>query len=427
MNDLSISSIRLPQIPRHWLGHNLAKSSLCHVLRHIEVGSLTIHDGEETLSFGCRDNPAEPHAEIHVHNPLLYRHVLLGGSLGSGEAYMQDYWSSPELVDVIRLFTANMAVLQSMDARKSPLRGLALKLFHFLNRNTQAGSKRNISAHYDLGNSFFELFLDPTMMYSSAVFPAADASLEIAAVHKLDLICQQLQLSERDHLLEIGTGWGGMAIHAAQHYGCRVTTTTISQEQYEYALQRVSALGLQDQVTVLCQDYRDLQGSYDKLVSIEMIEAVGHRFYQNYFAKCSSLLKDDGLMVVQAITMADQRYEEAKHSVDFIQRYIFPGGSLPSVSVIGSHLANDTDMQMIALRDITEDYADTLAHWRQRFFSRIEDVRAQGFDEMFERMWEFYLCYCEGGFRERVIGTVQVTFAKPGFRFSRESDVERTA
>jgi cyclopropane-fatty-acyl-phospholipid synthase len=387
------------------------------VLEHIKVGSLTIYDGDDTLRFGNPAKPDEPHAEARVHNPEVYRHVLMGGSIGSGEAYMLGQWSSPDLLQVIRLFTANMSVLQSMDSGKSLLRGIGLKLAHALNSNTLSGSRRNISAHYDLGNDFFALFLDPTMMYSSAVFPEQKASLEVAAEHKLDLICEQLQLSPDDHLLEIGTGWGGMAVHAARRYGCRVTTTTISREQYEHAKQRVKDEGLQDRVTVLCKDYRDLSGSYDKLVSIEMIEAVGHKFYSNYFETCSRLLKPHGLMVIQAITMADQRYEQASKSVDFIQRYIFPGGSLPSVEVISRHIARDTDMQIVHLRDITDHYAETLAQWRHRFFARIDEVKGQGFDDQFVRMWDFYLNYCEGGFRERVIGTVQLTFAKPGYRF----------
>jgi cyclopropane-fatty-acyl-phospholipid synthase len=225
-------------------------------------------------------------------------------------------------------------------------------------------------------------------------------------------------LKSSDHLLEIGTGWGGMAIHAARRHGCKVTTTTISQEQYEYTQERVKQAGLEQQITVLCDDYRDLEGQYDKLVSIEMIEAVGHKFYQNYFQKCSSLLKPEGLMVIQSITMADQRYQQAKNSVDFIQKYIFPGGCLPSVEIIGQHVAQDTDMQIVHMRDITEDYANTLAQWRQRFFLQLDAVREQGFDDQFIRMWDFYLCYCEGGFRERVISTVQLSFAKPGYRFT---------
>ena len=315
-----------------------------------------------------------------------------------------------------RLFSANMAAMESMQASQHWYTRLALRIAHTLNRNTHEGSKRNISAHYDLGNDFFRLFLDATMMYSSALFASPETPLETAAVDKLDEICRQLELRPGDHLLEIGTGWGGMAIHAATHYGCRVTTTTISREQFEYASKRVHELGLEDRITLLCEDYRALSGEYDKLVSIEMIEAVGHDFYSSYFQCCSKLLKADGKMVIQAITISDQRYDRARRSVDYIKRYIFPGGCLPSLAVIAGHLAQDTDMQMVHLRDITQDYAQTLRLWRQRFLDRLEDVRAMGFDDRFIRMWEFYLSYCEGGFRERIIGTAQLAFAKPGYR-----------
>jgi cyclopropane-fatty-acyl-phospholipid synthase len=419
MSDASVRAISLPRLRRKWLDDGLARNTLCRLLENIKVGSLVIYDGEDTLRFGNDANPAHPHAEVRVHNPLMYRHVLLGGSIGSGESYMQGHWSSPVLLDVIRLFTANMSVLQTMDTKPSVFSRIALKIAHTLKSNTMRGSRRNISAHYDLGNEFFELFLDPTMMYSAAVFPEQTASLEVAAEHKLDLICQQLQLKPTDHLLEIGTGWGGMALHAARNYNCKVTTTTISREQYEYVKARVAAEGLEEQIVVLCEDYRDLTGEYDKLVSIEMIEAVGHSFYSSYFSKCSELLKPEGLMVIQAITMADQRYQMARNSVDFIQRYIFPGGNLPSIEVISRHISRDTDLQITHLKDITAHYADTLACWRDRFFARLEEVRGQGFDDVFVRMWDFYLCYCEGGFRERVISTTQITFAKPGYRFDR--------
>ncbi len=418
MSDASVRAIRLPQVRTSDLRNTVARKAMHQLMQHIQVGTLTIHEEGDTQFYGTPYRPGEPHAEIRVHNADAWRKVLSGGALGSGEAYMEGDWSSPDLVEVIRLFTANMSVLQNMSAGGSWLKKVGLAIAHALNSNTLTGSRKNISAHYDLGNNFFELFLDKTMMYSAAVFPRADADLEEAASHKLDLLCQQLELCADDHLLEIGTGWGGMAIHAAKHYGCRVTTTTISREQFEYARQRVREEGLEDRVTLLCKDYRELEGQYDKLVSVEMIEAVGHQFYSDYFAKCSSLLKPNGLMSIQAITMVDQRYEMARDSVDFIKRYIFPGGCLPSVEVISQHLRADTDMQMINLRDITDHYADTLAAWRQRFFDRIEDVRRQGFDETFIRMWDFYLCYCEGGFRERVIGTVQLTFAKPGYRFA---------
>jgi cyclopropane-fatty-acyl-phospholipid synthase len=306
--------------------------------------------------------------------------------------------------------------MESMESKQHWYTKLALKIAHAMNRNTHEGSKRNISAHYDLGNDFFRLFLDPTMMYSAAVFERSENTLEKAAVDKLDELCRHLELKPSDHLLEIGTGWGGMAIHAATHYGCRVTTTTISQEQYDYAKARVAELGLQDRITLLCEDYRALTGQYDKLVSVEMIEAVGHDFYSSYFQCCSKLLKDSGKMVIQAITITDDRYEQARKSVDYIKRYIFPGGCLPSLEIIARHLARDTNMQMVHLRDITADYALTLAHWRKRFMERLDEVRDMGFDDRFIRMWEFYLCYCEGGFRERIIGTAQLAFAKPGYR-----------
>ena len=317
----------------------------------------------------------------------------------------------------MRLFSANMAALDNLDAKQSWVTRVALAISRRLNRNTRSGSRENIAAHYDLGNEFFELFLDPTMMYSSALFSDPAMTLESASEAKLDEICRQLELSPDDHLLEIGTGWGGMAIHAAKHFGCRVTTTTISAQQYEYACERVQQEGLEGQISLLCEDYRNLSGDYDKLVSIEMIEAVGYEFYENYFETCTRLLKHDGKMVIQAITIADQRYQQAKDSVDYIKRYIFPGGCLPSVTVIAGHVASNTDMQIVHLRDITEDYAITLSHWRERFMDKLDALGAMGFDEEFIRLWEYYLCYCEGGFRERIISTVQLTLAKSGYRF----------
>ncbi|GAB5414024.1 MAG: cyclopropane-fatty-acyl-phospholipid synthase family protein [Congregibacter sp.] len=417
MNEGSVSRIPLlPQIRNLRPGKDLARRFMLRVLSHIKVGSITIHDGEDTHHFGSPGVPGEPQAEVVVHNLAAFGKILTGGTIASGEAYIDGDWSSPDLTEVTRLFSANMASMESMQASQHWYTKLALKIAHSMNRNTHTGSKRNISAHYDLGNDFFALFLDPTMMYSSAVFEHPEAGLDEAAVAKLDALCQQLELSADDHLLEIGTGWGGMAIHAATNYGCRVTTTTISKEQYEYARDRVKALGLEDRITLLCQDYRALTGEYDKLVSVEMIEAVGHDFYSSYFQCCSKLLKPHGKMALQAITITDARYEQARRSVDYIKRYIFPGGCLPSLEVIAKHIAKDTDMQMMHLRDITLDYAKTLAKWRERFMAKLDDVRAMGFDDRFIRMWEFYLCYCEGGFRERIIGTVQVSFAKPGFR-----------
>ena len=417
MNEVSIGTLRLPQTRSARVGEKIAREAIFRLLSKLQVGSLTLHEGPCSHHFGSIDKPHEPQAEVHIHSPAVYSQMLTGGSIGSGEAYMKGYWSSPDAMDVMRIFSANLVLLNKFDASQSVFVKLALKIAHRFNRNTYKGSQLNIAAHYDLGNEFFQLFLDPTMMYSSALFSDKSASLEVASETKLDELCQQLELKPGDHLLEIGTGWGGMAIHAAKNFGCRVTTTTISQEQYDFASARVREEGLEGQITLLCEDYRNLTGEYDKLVSIEMIEAVGHDFYQNYFRMCSGLLKPNGKMVIQAITMADQRYKEARDSVDFIKRYIFPGGCLPSVAVMAQHIARDTDMQIVHLRDITNDYAETLAHWRQRFLANLEAVRGMGFSEEFVRMWDFYLCYCEGGFRERVISTVQLAFAKPDYRF----------
>jgi cyclopropane-fatty-acyl-phospholipid synthase len=287
------------------------------------------------------------------------------------------------------------------------------KGFHFLHRNTLRGSRKNIEAHYDLGNSMFELFLDPTMMYSSGIFENKDDSMEQASIIKLDRICQKLQLNENDRILEIGTGWGGFAIHAAKNYGCHVTTTTISRQQYDYAEKRIKQEGLQDRVTLLCEDYRNLTGKFDKLVSIEMIEAVGHEYYKTYFRHCSDLLKPEGMMLLQSITIADQRYQAAKKEVDFIQRYIFPGGCLPSVNEIAKNVCEHTDMRFYQLEDIGTHYATTLARWRERFFSNIAEIQKIGYSETFIRMWNFYLCYCEGGFTEKSIGTIQLLLTKP--------------
>ncbi len=418
MSNMSVGRLRLPRIELPLLGDNLARRLLLRVLQGIKVGSLTIRDGDEVITLGSSDRPGEPRAEVEVHDQRVWSRVLTGGTIASGESYIRGEWSSPDLPEVTRLFCANMQTMEAMEKRQSWLLGLALRLLHVLKRNTREGSRRNIAAHYDLGNDFFRLFLDPTMMYSSALFQHEEDSLDVASTAKLEEICRQLELRPEDHLLEIGTGWGGMAIYAARQYGCRVTTTTISQEQYQYATDRVREAGLEQQITVLCEDYRNLEGQFDKLVSIEMIEAVGHEFYRDYFQRCSALLKNHGRMVLQAITVADQRYERARDTVDFIKRYIFPGGCLPSIAVIGEHLARDTNMQMVHLRDITADYALTLAHWRRRFLAQLPEVRAQGFDEHFVRLWDFYLSYCEGGFRERIISTVQLACAKPGYRFN---------
>lgn len=396
---------------------HISKKIVTKLLSSIRIGHLTIASKDQVEQFGEPLEKARIVAHIDVHHSKVYRDVLLNGTVGSGEAYMCGFWSSPDLVSVIRLMVANMKMLDKMDGGlTTALKRVAGVIFHKLNANSKERARLNIAAHYDLGNDFFGLFLDRSMMYSSAIYPNEQSTLEEAATYKLDHICRRLCLNQNDHLLEIGSGWGGMAIYAARHYGCRVTTTTISKEQYLYAKEAVVDAGLTDRVTVLLHDYRDLTGQFDKLVSIEMIEAVGHKFYSTYFAHCSHLLKPNGLMLIQAITIAGQRYESMKKESDFIQRYIFPGGELPSLEVINRHVSRDTDMQVVAVEDITLDYAKTLRAWRERFFERLSEVKQQGFDGTFINMWDFYLCYCEGGFLERVINTAQILMAKPDCR-----------
>jgi len=416
MSEYSVKNIsKLPMLLPEKNG-GLARSFMLKVLAKLQIGSLTLKEQNETLTFGSSADPLAPHAEVHVHDNDLYRRILTGGSIAAGETFIEGLWSSPDLTAVTRAFSANMAMLEAMSDKQNLLARVALKVSHWARRNTTTRSRENISAHYDLGNDFFSLFLDPSMMYSSAVYPTPDSDLATAAQHKLRLICEDLELTAEDHLVEIGTGWGGMAIFAAEHYGCRVTTTTISREQFDYTVAAVADKGLQDRITVLFDDYRDLQGRFDKLVSIEMIEAVGHQFYDTYFATVSRLLKPHGKAVIQAITMTEQRYEQARDSVDFIKRYIFPGGCLPSLTVISDSLSRVTDLQMSHLRDITRDYADTLSAWHDGFLGKLDTVRQMGFDDRFIRMWRYYLSYCEGGFRERIIGTYQITMTKPGYR-----------
>jgi cyclopropane-fatty-acyl-phospholipid synthase len=292
-----------------------------------------------------------------------------------------------------------------------------LALFHAFRRNTENGSRANIAAHYDLSNEFFELFLDDTMMYSCGVFERPEATLREASIAKIDRICRKLELSPRDHLLEIGTGWGGFAIHAAREYGCRVTTTTISRAQHDLAAKRIRDAGLEDRITLLFQDYRKLTGVYDKLVSIEMIEAVGHHYYDDYFRSCSALLAPGGRMCIQAITIADQLYESARRSVDFIQRYIFPGSCIPSVTALCSSMTRASELRLVGLDDIGPDYVKTLMKWRENLTRRADEARALGFDDQFLRLWDFYFCYCAGGFAERRIGTVHMLLERPASRF----------
>jgi cyclopropane-fatty-acyl-phospholipid synthase len=342
----------------------------------------------------------------------------MGGDIAAAEAYMEHKWSVNDLTGLIRIFAANPEVLNQIEHGIGRVLNPLLRVGHFMRRNHKSQSRKNIQAHYDLGDDLFELFLDPTMSYSSAVYPSEDSSLHEAAVHKLDLVCQKLELGPEDHLLEIGTGWGGLAVHAAGKYGCRVTTTTLSDNQHDHAVERVQAAGLEDRITILKNDYRDLEGTYDKLVSIEMIEAVGHDYMDTYLELCSQRLKPHGRALFQAILMSDRNFEKYRRSVDFIQKYIFPGGALPSLASIMGSVQKVTDFQLAGFQDISHDYARTLRDWRAQFMDRLHDVRALGYPEEFIRMWEYYLCYCEGGFTERAISTVQIVFDKPECRLA---------
>jgi cyclopropane-fatty-acyl-phospholipid synthase len=385
-------------------------------LRGISGGSIAVVDGDSRTLVG--DPSADLHAVITVHDPQFYRAVGLGGSTGAGESYRDGYWSCDDLVALMQIFARNMQASSDLGGAWNSLLDLGRKVTHRFNRNTRGGSRSNIAAHYDLSNEFYSLFLDETMTYSSGVFPDSSSSMKDASIEKYDRICRKLRLVPSDEVLEIGTGWGGFAEHAARHYGCRVTTTTISKQQHAYAKARFAASGIDGRVTLLFSDYRDLPGLYDKLVSIEMIESVGHEYFDTFFAKCSSLLRPDGLFAVQAITIPDQRYDRYRRSVDFIQKYIFPGGCLPSPGAITGSVGRVTDFQFAHIEDFAQHYARTLSCWREEFHTNLDAIRDLGMTEQFLRLWDYYLCYCEGAFREKQIGVCQLLLQKPGNRRS---------
>jgi cyclopropane-fatty-acyl-phospholipid synthase len=399
--------------PSFW--EKTCRSIFLGVLARLPHGHMTISEnGHVVGDFGNKDH--DLHAQVNILDAAAYPRLLFGGSIASGETFTDNLWDSPNLTNVIRIFARNLPMLDTWEKRFSWITMPALKLSHFANRNSADQAKRNISAHYDLGNKLYTKFLDRSMMYSAAIYPDSNASLAEAQQHKLHTICEKLQLKESDHLVEIGTGWGGLAVHAAKFYGCKVTTTTISEEQHAYAQNWIDKEGLTDKVTLLKKDYRLLDGQYDKLVSIEMIEAVGKRYLPTFFNKCSSLLKPDGLMLLQSITIDDRRYESYSNSVDFIQKYIFPGGFLPSQLVINEHLKKSTDMSIADVQDIGLDYAQTLKDWFEAFMTQKQALGDDGYDERFMRMWQYYLNYCEGGFLERAISTVQLVMRKPQHR-----------
>jgi len=383
------------------------------LMTDFKTGKLTLVEKNQQHPFGQSSKEVSLQATIYVHHPRFYTSTVFGGSIGSAEAYMAGLWSTSHLTNIIRLVILNRQMMAKMDKGWSWLSDPVHKLYHHFRRNTLKGSKENIVAHYDLGNDFYSLFLDETLTYSCGIFEHENCSLKAASIKKYDRICRKLQLHPEDHVIEIGGGWGGFSIHAAKHYGCRVTTTTISDEQYALAEKRISTSGLSHRIRLLRKDYRHLGGKFDKLVSIEMIEAVGHQYLNTFFQICSRLLKANGMMLLQAITIVDHMFDAHKRSVDFSKRYIFPGSCIPSINAIMRSIASKTDLKLFHLEDITPHYVRTLAEWRKRFFDHIDDVRKLGFSETFIRMWEYYLCYCEAGFTERYIGDIQMLLTKP--------------
>lgn len=391
-------------IPRN---ARIARWLLFRLLNGIREGSLTVREGQQTLHFG--DESSALRAEVQILAPGVYWRLLTGGSLAAAESWMEGEWETHQLTPLLQILALNGKVLGRLESGFRLLGNPMERLRHWTRRNYRKQARENISAHYDLGNEFYAHFLDEDLLYSSALFTADDQALSQAQQAKMERLCEQLALTASDHLLEIGTGWGAMAEYAARHYGCRVTTTTLSREQYIWATERIARAGLQDRVQVLLCDYRDLTGQFDKLVSVEMIEAVGKRYLPDFFRTCQARLRPGGRMAIQAITIQDQRYHDYSKSVDFIQRYIFPGGFLPSITAMSELMTRHTDFVVRNLFDMGPDYARTLAHWRQRFLHAWQDIEKLGFDERFRRMWLYYFGYCEAGFNARTISVVQLT------------------
>ena len=388
----------------------LAKKIFLKTLAGLRVGCLELVCPEATYQFGQLEDPL--HAVIAVHDERFFQRALLAGDIGVGEAYMEGEWSTPDLVAVVRLAVLNMEHIDGSNRLLTAFRRMIDWLDHRSHGNTQAGSRSNIAYHYDLGNDFYRLFLDQNLIYSSAYYESAEDSLEEAQLRKFDRICRKLNLGPQDHVLEIGTGWGGFAIHAAANYGCRVTTTTISREQHDYAARLFARSEVGNRIQLLFEDYRNLAGQYDKIVSIEMFEAVGYEHYDDYFGACDRLLKPDGSMLLQTITIQELKFQQYRKQSDWIKKHIFPGAELASPVEIQKSLARTGRLQLFHLEDIGMHYALTLEEWRRRFLLHLNDIRQQGFDERFVRMWDYYLAYCEGAFRERYISDVQMLLGK---------------
>jgi len=417
----TLSRPRLQQSPSpeprslRWIDR-IARNSIVERLRRIDQGSVRISERGASERFGRSSDRCCLEASVRVHDPRVWSRLAFGGTIAAGETFVEGMWDADDLPAFLRISLRNAHAFDGIDNAWSSVRSCWHRLTHLLRPNSREGSRTNIAAHYDLGNEFFSLFLDETLCYSSAIFPHADTPLLQATLCKFDAVCRKLRLSPSDHLLEIGTGWGGLAIHAARKYGCRVTTATISKEQHAFATRRVQEAGLGDRVAVLLRDYRDLTGVYDKLVSIEMVEAVGEAYLDEFFARCSQRLAPHGLMLLQAITIGSEHADRYRRSTDFIQRYIFPGGFLPSVGALTSRLGRGNDLRMVHLEDFGLDYAKTLRLWRRRFLDRLDEARALGCSDDFLRLWDYYLAYCEAGFEEARTGVVQTLLAKSGFR-----------
>lgn len=389
----------------------LAKNAVLGNLEKLQSGRIIVRDRTQEWVFGPGGALC---ATVHIHNDAFYKKSLMNGSLGAAESYIGGDWHTDDLTALLRIMIQNQDVMNHLDGFSARILQILRTAMTKVRKNTLSRARSNVHAHYDLGNEFFQTFLDETLMYSCALFTPSNHDLHQAQLTKIKQIAEKLAPTAEDHILEIGTGWGSLAIHLAQQYGRHVTTTTISAKQYAYVKERIEALNLQDKITLLNQDYRELQGQFDKIVSIEMIEAVGHEYLDQFFKKCDSLLKPGGLLMLQAITMNEQSYEQAANNIDFIKKYIFPGSCLVSIERMGKSIAQHTQLQWLSLTDIGKHYTDTLRHWHDRFFINIAKVRELGFSEQFIRLWQYYLCYCEAGFHEQYISDVQVVWQKRG-------------
>ena len=384
------------------------------LLSQLKDAQLELIETHDSHFFGNENTDLK--GQIVIHDLSFYQDVLANGSIGAAEAFLDSKWTSPDLTKVIQVMARNSMELDKIERNMRWLSKLKNLFLRRKNINSEQGSKRNILAHYDIGNDLYQGFLDTSMQYSSAIYNDKAQNLSQAQINKMKTICERLSLTANDHVVEVGTGWGGLAIYMAQNYGCKVTTTTISDAQFDYAQKQVNELGLEDKITLLKQDYRKLSGQYDKLVSIEMIEAVGHEFLPTFFSTCSNLLKPSGKMLIQSITIADTRYEQYRKGVDFIQKYIFPGGCLPSIAEMSRHFEKSTDMVIHQINDIGLHYARTLDDWKQAFEKEWEQLKQLGYNEEFKRLWLFYFSYCEGAFLERVISTHHIVARKPRYQ-----------